>query len=89
MQLGNAPTTACIVQAMQQRSQQNGIARVRWERLPSCQLVAVASGTAEAASNAETSVTQLVQAFNIRAQVVALVVAKSNTQEVALLIVTV
>ena len=59
------------MQAMQQRSQQNGVAHVRWERLPSCQLVAVASGTAEAASNAETSVTQLVQAFNIRAQVIA------------------
>ena len=70
MQLGNPLTLACIVQAMLQRSQQNGVARVRWETLPSCQLVAVASGTAEAASNAETSVTQLVQAFNIRAQVI-------------------
>ena len=71
LQLGNPLTLACIVQAMQQRSQQNGVARVRWETLPSCQLVAVATGTAEAASNAETSVTQLVQAFNIRAQVTA------------------
>ena len=60
-----------ILQAMQQRSQQNGVACVRWERLQSCELVAVASGTAEAASNAETSGTQLVQAFNIRAQVIA------------------
>lgn len=68
------PLHACswaLVQAMKQRSQQNGVAHVRWERLPSCQLVAVASGTAEAASNAETSVTQLVQAFTIRAQVTA------------------
>ena len=71
MQLGNASATACIMQAMQQRSQRNGVACVRWERLPSRELVAVASGTAEAASNAETSVTQLVQAFNIRAQVIA------------------
>lgn len=59
---------------MRQRANEFGAAEVRWLDLTGKDgsHIGIASGTAEAASNAETTMTQLIQEYTIRAQVRAL-----------------
>ncbi|DBA73502.1 hypothetical protein WJX77_001486 [Trebouxia sp. C0004] len=59
---------------MRQRADEQGVAEVKWMDMDNADgsHIGIASGTAEAASNAETTMTQLVQEYTIRAQVRAL-----------------
>lgn len=62
------------LEVMRKRSDEFGVAEVHWVDLSHADgsHTGIASGTAEAASNAETTMTQLVQEYTIRAQVRAL-----------------
>ncbi|KAL3134655.1 hypothetical protein ABBQ32_007664 [Trebouxia sp. C0010 RCD-2024] len=59
-------------EVMRKRSDELGTAEVHWIDMEDGSHTGIASGTAEAASNAETTMTQLVQEYTVRAQVRAL-----------------
>ncbi|KAK9838087.1 hypothetical protein WJX81_000247 [Elliptochloris bilobata] len=58
--------------AMRERAAAYGVAPLHWEQLTDGEHAAISHGPVESASHVETSVTQLVQQFTIRAQVRAL-----------------
>eukprot|EP00884_Botryococcus_braunii_P006522 jgi/Botrbrau1/15871/Bobra.40_1s0055.1 len=58
-----------VPEVMRERAHRFGVAEVSWEYVEQGDYVAIAHGPIEAASNVETSMTQLVQNYTIRAQV--------------------